>query len=144
MNIYSTCCVGQFSVKIMAKNVLSGQRLVLFIRGLCNDFSVAKGMRQACVITDLRAPMQNSAVNIISELFYLMNFGFCGAETQTWKFHPIFKRHQRGISRQCISLTQHQQFDLESLLAPCRFSLLTPQEWHAEYMNCITVLYSIG
>jgi hypothetical protein len=112
----------------MTKNVLSGQRLVLIIRGLCSDFSVAKGVHQTCAISDLRAlpaGLLNSTVNIIGELFYRMNCGFCEAETQTWKSRSIFKRHQRGISRQFVSVTRHQQFDLESLLPPYRISLLT-------------------
>ena len=72
--------------------MLSGQRLALLIRSLCSDFSVAKGMRQACAISDLRtlpAGLLNSTVNIIGELFYRMNFGFLEAETQTWKLHSI-------------------------------------------------------
>jgi hypothetical protein len=71
----------------MTKNVLSGQRLVLLICGLSSDFADAKGMHQACAISDLRAlpaGLPKSTVNIIGELFYRMNFGFCEAETQTW------------------------------------------------------------
>jgi len=126
MNINNTCCVEQFRVAMMTMNVLSGQRLVLLFRGLCSDFSVAKVMHQACSISDLRAlpaGLLSSTVNVIGELFCLMNFDFCEAETQTWKFHSIFKRHQRGISRQFVSLKPHQQSDLESLLAPYRISL---------------------
>jgi len=113
----------------MTKNVLSGQLLVLLICGLCSDFSVFKGMRQACAISDLRAlpaGLPNSTQNIFGELFYRMNFGFRESETQTWKFHSIIKRHQRGISRQFVCLTPHQQYDLESLLAPYRICRLTP------------------
>ena len=100
---------------MMTVNVLGGQRLVLLIRGLWSDVSVAKGMHQACAISDLRALPAGS-------LFYHMNFGFCEAGTLTWKSHSIFKRHQRGISRQFVSLSlsPQQQFDLESLLAPYR------------------------
>jgi hypothetical protein len=73
MNINNTCCVEQFRVTMMT-NVLSGQRLVLLIRGLCNNFSVAKGVHQACPISDLRAlpaGLPNSTVNIIGQLFCL-------------------------------------------------------------------------
>jgi hypothetical protein len=86
MNINNTCCVGELKAKIMPKNVLSGQRLVLLIRGLCSDFSVAKSMHQACEISELpslTAGLPNSTVSIIGELLYLMNFGFCEAEHQT-------------------------------------------------------------
>jgi hypothetical protein len=48
-------------------------------RVLCNDFSVAKGLHQACVVSDLRAlptGLLNSSMNVIGELLYNMNFCF--------------------------------------------------------------------
>jgi hypothetical protein len=89
----------------MTKNVLSGQRLVLLIRCLCSDFSVAKSMLQACAISDLRtlsAGLLNSTVNITGELFYRMNFGFLEAETQTWKLYSILNATREELQRSCL------------------------------------------